>query len=56
MIKQEDIEKRLTYRLLKSFEHQGTEYTPEDVNAGVEIEISEEQARVLLDQGIIEQN
>jgi hypothetical protein len=53
-VKKEDLEQRLTYMLKKPHTHNGIDYTQDDVDEGVEIELDDGQAQVLLDQGIIE--
>ena len=52
-VKKQDLEKRITYTLKKPHTHRGVEYTQADIDAGVEIEINQEQAKVLNDQGVI---
>ena len=54
-VKKEQLEKRLTFTLKKPHTHKGIEYTQMDIEDGAEIEVSEEQARFLKDQGIIEE-
>lgn len=54
MIEDKDIKKRLTFTLKKPHTHDGIDYSQADVDEGVKIELDEDNAEVLLKQGIIE--
>lgn len=55
MIEQEEINKRIRYTLTKPATFEGNVYKQEDIDAGVELELTEEQALELIDQGVIDQ-
>ena len=55
MIEQPELNKRLRYTLTKPTKFEGHVYKQEDIDAGVELELNEEQALDLLDQGVIYQ-
>lgn len=54
-VKKEDLEKRLTYTLIKPATFEGNVYKQDDIDAGVDLELTEEQALDLIDRGVIEQ-
>ena len=54
MIEDKDLKSRLTYTLKKPHTHDGVDYSQADIDEGIKIELDEDTAKVLLEQGIID--